>query len=144
MRTKDCTEREGCGAGARASAVTYSTSESVLVKYDSTMARSRFEFWVYILASSTGTLYVGVTNDIGARVAQHREHVGSRFTSTYTVHRLVHMERFQYVNNAIRREKELKGWSREKKVALIEETNPSWRDLSRDFGKQFKPDGVKW
>jgi putative endonuclease len=48
------------------------------------------------------------------------------------------------VNNAIRREKELKGWSREKKVALIEETNPSWRDLSRDFGKQFKPDGVKW
>jgi len=54
---------------------------------------------------------------------------------------LVYFEVFQYVNNAIAREKEIKGWRRSKKVALIESINPSWRDLSKDFGKEFKPAG---
>lgn len=85
---------------------------------------------VYILASRPhGTLYVGVTADLPFRVWQHREGVGSAFCRKYGVHRLVHYEAFEDIQNAIHREKRLKAWPRRWKVNLIEQTNPTWADL---------------
>jgi len=86
-------------------------------------------FWVYILASRTRVLYVGVTNNLGRRLASHKAGHGSRFTARYSVDRLVYFEECRTILAAISREKELKGWRRSKKVALIESTNPEWRDL---------------
>lgn len=97
-------------------------------------------YYVYILASLSGTLYVGVTNSVKTRSWQHLNGLGSDFTQRYGVNRLVYYERFQYVGNAISREKQIKSWRRSKKTALIESINPSWRDLSKDFGKEFKPE----
>ena len=97
-------------------------------------------YYVYIMASLSGTLYIGVTNSIRRRSAEHKAGEDPGFTSKYEVNRLVYFEVFQYVNNALDREKELKGWRRSRKIALIESQNPSWRDLSRDFGKEFKPE----
>jgi putative endonuclease len=96
-------------------------------------------YYVYMMASLTGTLYTGVTNSIGRRSAEHKFGEGSQFTARYGVNRLVYYEAFHYVNNAIGREKQIKGWRRSRKVALIESQNPGWRDLSRDFGRQFQP-----
>ena len=87
-------------------------------------------YWVYIVASQTRVLYIGVTNDIARRVAEHRAGEGSAFMRRYHVHRLVYAEEFADVHDAIHREKTLKGWTRARKVALIEETNPAWDDLA--------------
>ena len=97
-------------------------------------------YYVYIMASLSGTLYVGVTNDVRKRSWEHKAGEGSIFARRYGVNRLVYFEVFQYVNNAIAREKEIKGWRRSKKIALIRTLNPSWRDLCADFRNQFKPD----
>jgi putative endonuclease len=89
-------------------------------------------FYVYILASKVGgTLYVGVTNDLVRRVAEHRFKVVEGFTEKYNVVRLVYFEQFDDPENAIRREKRLKKWNRAWKVRLIEENNPNWDDLYR-------------
>ena len=96
-------------------------------------------YYVYIMASLSGTLYVGVTNNVYTRVTQHKEGALDGFTKKYGVCRLVYYEVFHYVNNAIARETQIKGWRRSKKVALIESVNPDWRDLSKDFGKEFMP-----
>jgi putative endonuclease len=86
--------------------------------------------FVYILASKpNGTLYVGVTNDIVRRVHQHRTGEGSAFVDEYDITCLVHLERFGDVEAAIRREKQLKAWTREWKLDLIRDHNPTWRDL---------------
>lgn len=87
----------------------------------------------YIMASRSRTLYIGVTGDLLQRVFQHKwkEHEG--FTARYNCDRLVWFERHQDVQKAIAREKELKGWSRSKKIALIEALNPTWADLSREW-----------
>ena len=90
----------------------------------------RKSYWVYVLASRTRVLYVGVTNDLGRRVAEHRAGEGGAFTRRYKVQRLVYAEEHADVRDAIRREKEIKGWKRERKVALVEEANPGWRDLA--------------
>ena len=79
-----------------------------------------YTFWVYILSSRTGTLYIGITGYIDRRISQHKMDSIEGFTEKYKVHRLVYYETFGYVLNAIRREKQLKGWRREKKIALIE------------------------
>ncbi len=93
------------------------------------MSKER-KFWVYIVASRIGgTLYIGVTNDLVRRVHEHREGQTEGFTKKYAVHRLVHFERFDDVENAIRREKRLKSWNRAWKTRLIEESNPDWIDL---------------
>ena len=89
------------------------------------------DYWVYIAGSSSGTLYVGVTNDLVLRIAQHREGLIPGFTATYGVHRLLYFEQTTDVWGAIAREKQIKGWRRSKKVELIESMNPSWRDLSK-------------
>jgi putative endonuclease len=95
-----------------------------------------YTFWVYILTSRTGTLYIGITGYIDQRISQHKMDSIEGFTKKYKVHRLVYYETFGYVLNAIRREKQLKGWRREKKIALIEKSNPRWQDLSEHWGRE--------
>ena len=75
-------------------------------------------------------LYTGVTNDIQRRVIEHKEHRGSRFTRKYKIHQLVYYEIFTDPENAIRREKQIKGGSRSDKIKLIEKFNQEWRDLA--------------
>jgi putative endonuclease len=87
-------------------------------------------FYVYILANKIGgTLYIGVTNDLIRRVAEHRLKLVKSFTKKYEVDRLVYFEQFDDAENAIRREKRLKKWNRTWKIRLIEELNPNWDDL---------------
>lgn len=89
------------------------------------MGRIVRSYWTYILASKPrGTLYIGVTNGLVFRIGQHREGKGSAFTRRYKVYLLVWYEEFQYVEDAIQREKSLKNWPRAWKVNLIERTNP--------------------
>src|SRR5205814_8282959 len=88
-------------------------------------------YYVYILASRRhGTLYVGITNDLRTRLEQHRLGLGSAFVRQYKVHRLVYVETYENVEDAIRREKQLKKWNRDWKIRLIEEDNLEWKDLS--------------
>ena len=93
------------------------------------MSHSRL-FFVYILSSRSRNLYTGVTNDVFRRILQHREGRASVFTQKYRIHRLVYFERHDDVRRAISREKEIKGWRRAKKIALIESVNPAWEDLA--------------
>lgn len=87
-------------------------------------------YWVYILVSnSLSAMYIGVTNDLGRRVAEHRAGIGSEFVKTYKVSRLVYAEEFEQVEEAIAREKQLKGWKRVRKNELVRAANPNWRDL---------------
>ena len=86
---------------------------------------------VYILGSLSGTLYVGITSNLSFRVSQHKEHTFRGFTADYDVDRLLYYETYGDVLTAIRREKQLKKWRREEKIALIQKTNPQWKDLSR-------------
>ena len=92
-------------------------------------------YFVYILSSKTRVLYIGVTNSLIRRIAEHRDGEGGEFSRRYKTHKLVYYESFQYVNDAIRRETELKGWKRKRKVELIQTTNPKWLDLYEEFGK---------
>ena len=89
-------------------------------------------YYVYILASPSRTLYIGVTNDLERRVAEHVDELIPGFTSRYHIKRLVYFEEFGDIQDAIAREKQLKGWRREKTTRLIESMNPKWNDLSRD------------
>jgi putative endonuclease len=87
-------------------------------------------FYVYILASGIGgTLYIGVTNDLIRRVAEHRLKMVKGFTKKYEVDRLVYFEQFDDIENAIKREKQLKKWNRVWKIRLIEQLNSNWDDL---------------
>lgn len=87
-------------------------------------------YYVYLLASKrNGTLYIGVTNDLRRRVWEHRTGAAEGFTKTHGVRRLVHFEAFDDPRSAIEREKKMKRWRREWKIALIERENPDWRDL---------------
>ena len=90
-------------------------------------------YFVYILTNRSRTLYIGVTNDLVRRIEQHRSGLVCGFTSKYKLHGLVYFEQFNDVVLAIAREKELKGWRRQKKVDLIETINSEWSDLSREF-----------
>jgi putative endonuclease len=86
--------------------------------------------WVYIMASGwNGTLYIGVTNSLSRRMAEHREGRGSEFVRKYAVTHLVYAERFERADVAIVNEKAMKRWSRARKIALIESANPTWRDM---------------
>lgn len=90
---------------------------------------------IYILASqANGTIYVGVTSNLVARIFQHRSGTVAGFTSRYGVHRLVHYEFFATMPEAIAREKQLKRWHRAWKINLIESDNPDWTDLAVSFG----------
>jgi putative endonuclease len=89
-------------------------------------------FHVYIMASGPrGTLYVGITNNLGKRIVEHREGRGSRFVWQYKVFRLVYAEAFDDPRDAIAAEKRIKKWRRAWKIALVEKSNPEWQDLSQ-------------
>ena len=88
-------------------------------------------YYTYIMSSSNNsTLYIGVTNDLERRVAEHKSGSGSVFTAKYYCHKLVYFESFSDIEQAIAREKQLKGWKRERKDALIDSVNKERRDLS--------------
>ncbi|MGA8220283.1 MAG: GIY-YIG nuclease family protein [Candidatus Acidiferrales bacterium] len=88
--------------------------------------------FVYILASKSGVLYTGVTSNLDLRTVQHRLKMTEGFTKEFNVTRLVYYERFGDIRQAIAREKQIKGWLRAKKIALIEAANPKWKDLAED------------
>jgi putative endonuclease len=90
-------------------------------------------FFVYILSSYTRVLYIGSTIDIKRRILEHKQKAFPGFTAKYNVDRLVHLEEYVTRLDASNRERELKGWTRKKKICLIEETNPDWHDLSLDW-----------
>ena len=97
-------------------------------------------YFVYILASWTRRLYVGVTNDLESRFWQHKhKSMPSSFTARYNIDRLVYVEDFADVNQAIDREKQIKKWRREKKVDLFESKNRDWRDLSDGWYEESGP-----
>ena len=90
-------------------------------------------YYVYILASQkNGTLYIGVTNNLNQRVLIHKLDLDKGFTQKYQVHRLVYVEEYRDVRQAIQREKRLKKWNRSWKIKLIEKENPGWSDLAGD------------
>jgi putative endonuclease len=90
-------------------------------------------YFVYILASKSGVLYVGSTSDLPRRLYQHRHGLLPGFTSRYRVHQLVWFDSTPNARAAVAREREIKSWRREKKVLLIEASNPAWRDLAVDY-----------
>ena len=90
-------------------------------------------YFVYFVASRSGVLYIGMTNDLSRRVYGHKNKLVPGFSAKYNVTMLMYYEQFSNPNEAIEREKQIKGWRREKKVALIESVNPTWRDLSQDL-----------
>jgi putative endonuclease len=96
-------------------------------------------YYVYIMASRSLTLYIGFTSNIDKRVHQHKTGVFDGFSKQYNCTRLVYLEHYQTALVGIAREKQLKRWSREKKLALIRESNPAFLDLSEGWGKPIPP-----
>jgi len=90
-------------------------------------------YYVYIITNHSGTLYVGVTNDLERRVMEHKEFKIDGFTKRYRINRLVYYEETPNVEAALEREKQIKRWRREKKIMLIDLENPTWRDLSEGW-----------
>jgi putative endonuclease len=95
------------------------------------------QYFVYIVCSGPATLYIGMTNSIYRRALQHKHGEIEGFASKYHCNRLVYYESFDDVHKAIGREKQLKGWTRAKKIALIESKNPRWEDLAEKWGAQM-------
>lgn len=96
--------------------------------------------YVYILASSFQHLYIGITTEIEIRIRQHKNHAHpDSFTARYRIDKLVYYECYALVSQAIAREKQLKRWSRIKKLRLIVARNPTWKDLSAEWGNTIKP-----
>ncbi|MBT8257249.1 MAG: GIY-YIG nuclease family protein [Bacteroidia bacterium] len=99
------------------------------------------QYWIYILTNKPrGTLYIGITNNLDRRMYEHRNGLGSIFTKRYGLRQLVYFEEFQWVQEAIAREKQLKNWNRAWKIELIEHFNPRWIDLSNSING-FKSSG---
>jgi putative endonuclease len=90
------------------------------------------QYYVYIMASRSRTLYTGVTNNLNRRVWEHKHGAIPGFTKKYRITRLVYFDYTPNVSAAIEREKQIKGWTRAKKIALIESVNPTWVDLSEE------------
>ena len=95
------------------------------------------QYFVYIVCSRSGTLYIGMTNSIYRRALEHKRGEIEGFASKYQCDRLVYYESYEDVHKAIGREKQLKGWSRAKKIALIESKNPRWEDFADKWGAQM-------
>lgn len=97
-------------------------------------------FFVYIMANRSGSasLYIGITGDLVHRAWQHKQKTEG-FSARYNLTRLVYFEQFHLPDVAIAREKEIKGWRREKKIKLIESMNPRWNDLAKDWQNLYKP-----
>ena len=97
------------------------------------------QFYVYIMASTSRTLYIGMTSNLETRVYQHKNKLLGGFTAKYNVNRLVFVEEFDSPSDAIARERQLKRWVRAKKTWLIESTNPEWDDLSTGWAEVVTP-----
>lgn len=95
-------------------------------------------YYVYIMASRSLTLYTGITNSIHRRALQHKSGEIEGFTQRYNVDRLVYYEVFHQVGNAIAREKQIKSWTRAKRLALIKSKNPTWQDLAEGWGEKIE------
>jgi putative endonuclease len=95
-------------------------------------------YYVYIMASRSLTFYTGMTGDLYHRVLQHKSGEIEGFTKRYHINRLLYYEAFKYVNNAIAREKQIKAWTRAKRLALIKSENPAWQDLAEGWGEPAK------
>ena len=91
------------------------------------------QYYVYIMTNHTGTLYTGVTNNLERRISEHKNKLLPGFTGRYNITRLAYYEAFSDIREAIAREKQIKGWLRAKKIALIESVNPGWKDLSEEW-----------
>jgi putative endonuclease len=98
-------------------------------------------YYAYIVASRSLTLYIGMTRDLERRVFEHKCKLYDGFSADYNCNRLLWFERFAGPEAAIRREKQLKGWTRAKKIALIKRANPTWIDLSEDW---YTPEQRVW
>ena len=90
-------------------------------------------YYVYIMASKSKVLYIGVTNDLRRRVYEHKHHLIKGFTDRYEVTKLVYYEETSDIKEAISREKQIKGWLREKKKPLVKSINPTWRDFAKEW-----------
>ena len=99
--------------------------------------KAEHRYSTYIVCSRSGTLYIGMTNNLYRRVLEHKGGEIEGFACKYHCDRLVYYEDFDDVLKAIGREKQLKGWRRSKKIALIESTNPRWEDLAEKWGAQM-------
>lgn len=98
------------------------------------MKGNYYQFYVYILSNKkNGTLYIGMTDDIERRMFEHKHEIVEGFTKKYKLYKLMYFEQFQYVDDAIKREKQLKNWNRQWKIDLIETDNKEWKDLSSDW-----------
>ena len=89
--------------------------------------------YVYIMTNKSGTLYTGVTSDLETRVYQHKQKQVQGFTRKYNINRLVYYEEYADIRDAIAREKQIKGWRRDRKLALMKTINPKWNDLSDNW-----------
>ncbi|MFA7420158.1 MAG: GIY-YIG nuclease family protein [Melioribacteraceae bacterium] len=96
-------------------------------------------YYVYILTNRSKTIYTGVTNDLQRRLYEHRNKMIPGFTSKYRIDKLVYFEETNDIKVAIAREKQIKGWLRAKKIALIESINPQWEDLSKEWDRDSSP-----
>lgn len=94
------------------------------------------QYYIYIMTNKSKTLYVGVTSNLIKRVYEHKHKFVPGFTRKYNITKLVYYEEFDNAMNAIRREKQIEGWLRSKKISLIESMNPGWRDLSEDWHEE--------
>jgi putative endonuclease len=90
-------------------------------------------YFVYILSSTSGVLYTGLTNDLVRRIEDHQAGLGSKFTTHYRIRRLIYWETYNDVEEARRRERQIKSWRRDKKLALIRSVNPKFEDLSENL-----------
>jgi putative endonuclease len=95
-------------------------------------------YYVYIMASRSRNFYTGVTNNIYQRALQHKSGEIDGFTKKYNINRLVYYETFEHIGNAIAREKQIKAWTRAKRIALIKTMNPTWQDLAEGWGEKFE------
>lgn len=100
------------------------------------------QYYVYILTNKSKTLYIGVTNNLERRIYEHKNHLIPGFTTRYNLTRLIYFEQTTDVWSAIEREKQLKGWLRQKKVRLIESINPEWKDLSAEWYMEKRDSSV--
>ena len=95
-------------------------------------------YYVYIMASRSLNLYTGITDNLFRRALEHKAGAIEGFTKQYNIDRLVYYEVFKYVNNAIAREKQIKAWTRAKRLGLIKSMNPTWQDLAEGWGEKIQ------
>ena len=98
------------------------------------MYKTTHQYYLYLLTNKkSGTLYIGVTNDLERRLFEHKKKLIEGFTKRYNLNKLIYFETYQFVNDAIKRERNMKKWKRQWKIDLIERDNPNWKDLSKDW-----------